>query len=304
MAGAYPDVPGRRMAWDADGTIMAYATDNDSPATTGGDPPWKHYTDATTAQKAELNDEDNFGAPGSLQFGASGQPGGVGGFMVAWIFPELREVDGYFDNGVNAATSYWLYASADTNNGIDGSWANAIGGKAQFSAVSTAVDEYRDSIQSAALTGRRALRVFARGASTGNGVHMRQTHIYGTISPGQTPDRLLFIDEATGLEFTASKDYGNVPRGGSEDFEWRIKNNSASLAANTIQYTAEALYLDASAWFTHTLPGGSTYQATRQVASLAAATTSSIVTTRRITPGTQALGPYAARLFLTVDSWT
>jgi hypothetical protein len=148
----------------------------------------------------------------------------------------------------------------------------------------------------------RGLRLQSPAAG-GNAAHQQRWHVYGEIAAGETPDRLLFIDELTGLEFALPKDYGDRPRGGSSDFEWRIKNNSAGETATTIQYTSEDLWLGSGAWYTHTLPGGSTYAATRSIASLAAATTTGIITTRSIIPDAETLGPHAGRTYLNVASW-
>lgn len=279
MAGLYPDVPGRRMAYDADGSV-AGVRPHDTPA-----------SDFGAGTKASQNSEQTSNI---LTVSApQGNP-----VWLYFIFPELREIDGYFATH-NTGSANALQASGDTTNGVDGTWTTPIANVAE---ESDTFDRYRSGITSLAESSIRGLRAsYTRGGANES---FRQTHIYGTITPGQTPDRLLFIDEATGLEFTASVDYGDVPRGGSEDLEWRIKNNSASLQANTIQYTATDLYRGSAGWYTHTLPGGSTYQSTRQVASLAAATTSGLIKTRRITPGDAGLGKHAARTHLNVDSWT
>lgn len=285
MADSYPDVPSRRFGYDADGSVLTVRN-----LTTG-----TAIVEATPAQRAEFNDEDHT-IVGSFASGNAFHP-------VALIFPELREFDGLF--------VFWaippgdrvqeVEVSSDTTNGVDGTWTTEIADYTDAASFGTTVpDTYRTKITSAAASNVRAVRVMT-GADN---FSPRALHVYGDITPGETPDRLLFIDEATGLEFTASRDYGDIPRGGSEDVTWRIKNNSASLTASTIQYTTEALYLASGAWYTHTLPGGSTYQSSRQVASLAPATTSGLITTRRITPGDETLGLHAGRTYLNVGTWS
>lgn len=282
MAGNYPDQPSRRMGWDGDGTIGLYTANGAINYCQG-------WTEMSGVEKAEANDEDET----TVLSGAGG-----GNFKrFGFIFPELREFDGYFYRQRLSALT--LETSADTTNGCDGTW----GSLTSVTGTATLVrPDYRSDIVSAASSAIRGIRFHS--TSGGGGFAFTALHLYGEISPGETPDRLLFIDEATGLEFTKPRDYGNVPRGSSEDVQWRIRNNSASLTANTIQYTTEELYLDAGGDFTHTLPGGASFQATQQVTSLAPATTSGIITTRRISDGATPLGLRSGRTYLNVSSWS
>ena len=287
MAGSYADAPSRRMAFDADGTVGTRTL-------AGGG-----RTDMLTAgQLADLNDESS-SAVSTDQSNAA--------IHWALIFPELREVDGLFLTGVQSGgvdNLTTVESSADTTNGVDGSWATIFADYADPSG--TAVTPfYRSEIRSAATSGARAVRAL-QPAGGGNTPSLRAFHVYGEISPGETPDRLLFLDELTGLEFTLPIDFGDVPRGGSEDVELRLRNNSATLTASNIQYTAEAITTGdtSGGWYTFTLPGGATFQSTQQIASLAAATTTGIITMRRITPGAAPVGLYAGRIRATTQTWS
>lgn len=276
MAGSYPDTPGRRIAWDADGTVFGCF-----------DAPIGAWTERSSAEAIELNDEDetNVALSGATEFR-----------YAVWIFPELREFDGLFvatDTGVGWNT---LWTSGDTTNGYDGTFTVRDAAVAESTSVGI---PYRSAITSHAVSNVRAVKLYGNFYWNVR----KAVHMYGEIAPGQTPDRLLFIDEATGLEFTGPQDYGNVPRGSSLDNEWRMKNNSATLTATTIQYTVEALSGGSNSWYTHTTPGGSTYSSTQALASLAPATTSGLITTRQIVDGASALGLKAARLYLNVGSW-
>ena len=285
MAGSYPDVPGRRMAWDADGTVAFHGSQDGGGA----------LTEFTALQMAELNDEDDTG----VDFG-----GAQGGRFHWQLFPELRELDGFYASSSGASSQAALstvHTSATTTNGRDGTWTQQIASAAQTGTVPAT---YRTSIISTAVSSIRGVRLAQAGTAGTNAQVLAGEHLYGEISPGQTPDRLLWIDVATGLEFTAAVDYGNVPRGSSRDRNLRLRNNSAALTANTIQYTAESLYLASGSWYTFTLPGGSTFQSTRQVASLAPATSSGIIVARQVVPNTETLGLHAGRMFATVATWT
>lgn len=291
MAGSYPDAPGRRMAWDVDGTVHA-----ERRVTIPGSTSVDQWAERSAADRQDLNDEDpNSGYDLNPGAGTSTV------FHILWIFPELREFDGWFfqaAGGVQTPLTSNVETSADTKNGIGGTFTTRI---ADYTLGGEDLDSYR-SVTSQAISGVRAIR-YAYQANDNQARHnIRRAHIYGEISPGETPDRLLFIDEATGLEFTAPIDFGDIPRGGSEDFTFRLRNNSASLTINNIQYTAESIYESSGDWYTFTLPGGSTYQATRQVASLAPSTTTGLITGRRITPGAEALQTHAGRIVATHQS--
>jgi len=291
MAGSYPDVPSRRIGWDADGTVLLVRR------TQTASYPWQEQSAAT---KAVFNAEDSVAALEN-ELDDLNQFNNHDGEL-ALIFPELRELDGLFIQ-TNKGTGNFITAidaSGDTTNGFDGTFSSVI---ANYTDPADVIDSWRDNITSLAESNRRALRVTFLGLK-GSNMSFRMMHLYGEISGGETPDRLLWFDDVTGLEFTADIDYGFTPRGGSEDVLIRLRNNSAALTANTVQYTAEDLYQDAATWFTATLPGGSTYQATQQISSIAPATTTGIITLRRITPGDQTPGVYAAREFANVASWS
>lgn len=285
MAGSYPNVPSRRMATHNDGTVGVRSS--------GGFPTGSNVmTDIPVAQMDVMSAEDVAGSGPSIT--------NTGPFA-AYIFPELREVDGVYASMDDGGTfGDPMYVSGDTTNGASGTWVSV--GSA-LGAVNALLPDYRDSILSLAESNRRGIRTNVTGVSGGGGT-LDRWHIYGEISSGETPDRLLFIDEATGLEFVLSQDYGDVPRGSSEDFEWRIKNNSAGLTANTVQYTAADLFGGSAAWYTFTLPGGSTYAATQQIATIAAATTTGIIKTRRISVAAAPLSLHAARQYLNTASWS
>jgi len=112
------------------------------------------------------------------------------------------------------------------------------------------------------------------------------------------------FERGEGLLVDGAVDYGDIPRGSSEDFEWRIKNNSATLTANTVQYTGADLFGGSAAWYTFTLPAGSTYAATQQIASIAATVTTGIIKTRRITVAAAPTSLHAARQYLNTASWS
>jgi hypothetical protein len=128
--------------------------------------------------------------------------------------------------------------------------------------------------------------------------------IYGAIASGETPDRLLFIADATGTEYGAPQDYGDRPRGSAVDVDIRIKNNSGTLQANTIDVTrgrTETAPPDASSWYT--LDNGGGFGASFQVASLGSGA-SDTFTLRQNIPDTATPNVYETWLKYAVTSWS
>jgi len=278
MAGAYPDVPGRRMGWDSDGTVCVWRRLNVA-----------QLTEATASQRAELNDEDDVNVVAQSS-----------AWHVYFIFPEQREVDGiYVKIGAYTNAIGDVGISADTTNGLDGAWSTLISDYPD-STNPPGYPGYRENIVSTAGSNARGLYVYFQ-----RDLWLRAVHLYGEISPGQTPDRLLFIDESTGLEFQLPKDYGDVPRGSARDFQMRLKNNSTvagnNVTLNNIQLTAEDLFLGSGAWYTFSV-GGSAFAGTVQIASLAPEAASQLIVCRQVIPVDETLGPHAGRAKATVGS--
>ncbi len=282
MAGSYPNAPNRRMALDGDGSILVARRTDGSVVT----------DEATGTEQANTQREDGLASNWLIAGGSAPS------MYCFWIFPELREIDGVYAGGRGSEhfTNFQTSVAASTPWG--GTWVTQLATPGWLDVNS--LDSYR-TVVSTAVSNIRATRF---STATNSSDQVAAYHIYGEISPGETPDRIIIIDELTGLDFALPKDYGDIPRGSSEDFELRLKNNSAGLTANTVQYTAEDLTGGSGGWYTFTLPAGSTYAATQQIASIAAATTTGIITARRITPGAEGLDLHAARLYANTASWS
>lgn len=283
MAGSYPDAPSRRMAWDFDGTLAFH-----SGASGWGSVPIIAFT---PTQIGEMNDEDNIQAK-SLTV-KSGEGIGV-------IFPELREFDGLFTREFQGGALGALETSGDTTNMVDGSWTQQHANLPEPSG--TTYERYRRDITSFAVSNVRAVR-YVMNSLDNNPARIQSLHLYGEISPGQTPDRLLWVDTGTGLEFSLPIDFGDTPRGSAVDRTVKLRNNSSSLTANTVQITAEALYLSSGAWYTFS--EGGAFQSTLQLASsIGPSADSPVVTIRRVIPDAETLGLHAGRAYANVAQWT
>lgn len=285
----YPTVPGRRMGTNGDGTIGVFLS---AGWPTSGGP----VTVLTPAQMDTMSAED-FG-PGA---GAGPIVSNSGGSLVGYIFPELRDIDGWFGSLEDGGT--WAnptQVSANTTNGSDGSWAPS--GSNNYIAGQT--PKYRELIVTIASNGIRGMRFKESGASGGGGF-VNILHVYGEIAAGETPDRLLFIDEGTSLEFVLPIDYEEMPRGSAEIRQFRLLNNSTvagnNLTINTIGVSMEDQYLDSADWYTLSL-NGDAFAASKAITSLAPEALSQLFDLKRITPTDEVLDAHAARIKATVVS--
>lgn len=316
MAGSYPDAPWRRMAWDEDGTIFWHATTL-TPYFTGTVMPG---FERTVVEKGYANNEETLANNGFSDIEGINNGGGGGSLNHAYyiIFPELRDVYG---------VAYWAIAgnsgsfmvptdfeySTNTTNGIDGDWVSIYPTYPIQSVVYALYSWdhwYRIGIVTDAplpVSGVRGLRwiqlipsgLIAQG-------YWNHIHIYGDKSTGATPDRLLFIDNDTGLEFTGPLDWGDVPRGTTLTHQIKVKNNSATLTANTIVLDFEALTGVSDTWHTMSDSGGA-FGGTLNITSIAPTASypaANTITIKLIVGDAENLGLQSCRLQASTTSWT
>lgn len=238
------------MAWDADGCqVGCYRQSQLSQPTHGITPPHA-YAEMPILDRQDLNCENPY-----RQYSG-------GAYVGTWIFvlfPEKRDIDGIHWNhyGYASVDKQWSYVSNDTTNGEDGTWTNLNydGRWRDFMAGS-----FRNNINPFSLTDQLGFRCYSYpGSSDG---FVLSLHLYGTISTGETPDRLLFLDTAASdAEFVKPIDQGDIHRGQTIIRTFKLKNNSSTKSINTVQVTGDDLYAAAGDWYTFSLDGVS-YQGT------------------------------------------
>lgn len=293
MSGSYPDNPGRRLAWDDDGTVVLVAGQNNGD-TGVGVPPGIPYTNASVAEMEDMNDEDH-----ASKFGANSNNNN----RVVWVthlFAEKHEIDGAYHvhEGSGGGPSSSAATSVDTTNGYDGTWVDLS--LTDFHNISPPLDHYRDNITSQALS--NILGTMFK-VEENDGAFHNSIHIYGAITPGETTDRLLFLDpDNADAEFTKPLDFGDVPRGQTQTDTFKLKNNSSGVTANTVQVTAEDLYLGSGSWYTFSDDDVS-YSATLGLGNIGVGATQ-LVYVKQIVPDAQAPGVYVARVKANQASWS
>lgn len=274
MAGYYPDVPGNRFAYHLDGTKV-YTIDNTNTLTD------------ITAQAATFNDEDGdyYGTPSMIS--------------LMFLFPELRDVNGYFylDNWSGGWNS--LQVSTDTTTGLDGTWTTAINPWIKDTSISTPAPDYRTKINPLSASSVKALK-FNFNAMTNSRLYV--LHLYGSIPPTSNPDRLIFWEpvnnNATGGAYF---DWGDLIQGSSQTKQFRIKNNSSTKTANSITLSAGVETYGMSAAFSL---DNVTYSATLNIGTLAPGAISSVIYVKRTVPANEPLQLQAIHYKASAASWT
>ena len=292
MAGSYPNAPSRKMNHYSDGTILLLAGAHEVSSGQVAHPAGLLAEYTGTTQHLDICDHDTVNV-----FGANGAHIS----SLVFIFPELRDIDGTYTN----ATGYNVGAivhSSDTTNGIDGTWTTQTSTIGDFEKTSNEVPGYRTDIYGWSATNVRGLVVMCQKTGATFSDYVRGQEIYGSIAAGQTPDRVLFINDATGLEYVIPQDFGDVPRGSSRDIMMRMKNNSGTKVASSITVSKENLESgqDSSSWYTFDNGGG--FAGSFQIPSLGTGAEDSF-TLRQNIPDSTVVGLYESWAKAVVGSW-
>lgn len=292
MAGFYPDVPAPRMAYDRDGSVGFWLG---HPGTGGP---------ANVFTQSELNGM-NSEAAGGVPFSSWNT------MSLGVIFPQLRDITGVCLQGLNGYANDWglnsISTSVDTTNGVDGTWVIRSGVTASYAPENP---KYRQNISVVSWAGVKAVRWMVSSNSGGN--RSAVAHLYGSITSGQTPDRLRLwhptLDEALDDNTSADGayfDWGDVVRGTSQDRTFRIKNNSATLTANSIALSihvpTDTVPTVASQM---TLSDGGSFSGSINIGNLSPNTISGVITLRRTILSNAILSVANGRILINPGSWT
>ena len=277
MAGNYPDPPGPRISYDADGTTLYILDSSLSTAT-----PQANSVNIT------LNDDD---PTGTSLYLASGQ-------YLLFLFPQAMDITHWSRSG--STTTLNVEYSTNSTNGIDGTWASVA-----VPSPSASRAELRTNTVAVGMVGVVAFRV--QRPPSANMYHY-SLHLYG--KPSATTNRLEFwhptLDQPLS-DTPAAYDYGNIVRGsGPVTKQFRIKNLSTTLTANTITIGCEAIS-DASPTFvsqTNFSYNGGSFATTASIATLAPTAISNVVTARLTTTTSTALSLWSQRYYAEANNWS
>lgn len=287
MAGAYPDVPGHRMAYDRDGSIgftMANGV----------------VTQKSSSDLQLTNREAS---------GNAGLSVGQAAFTMYYgvLFPEPRDIQGLAWQA-NPNDSSTIQTSTNTTNGLDGTWTDrgTVGRLNHTAANGSSNVAYlpgiRSNIASVSYSGIKGIRL-----ALGTNYHkwVQVLHIYGSPSTGEAPDRLRIWHPTLAQEIGGAYfDWGDVARSTSADRDFRIYNPSA-LTAQGVTLTSEAL-TDSSP----SLPGqhtfsydGGAFASSVNIGDIAPGGVSGVMTLRRNISSGAALGLWTFRIVAAAASY-
>ena len=289
----YPTLPGRRFEYDVGGGSVYFGNDvNDIT------------TPLTSEQMALLNGIGNTSAVISRDVTLSEV------IRTVWVFlPERYVIAGLgmihklSTSGDGCSIS--VAGSADSTNGLDGTWINATLPNGSVPVNMIDDDVWRDSIQpctfSEAIKVLRVRYFSSYGGIGGSRVYIYALHIYGVKAAGEVPDDILFLDDdASGdPEFIRDLDFGDRPEGTTVTHRIKLLNSSTTKIANNL--TLSLIDVD----FSFSMDEGATWVTGATITSLAAqGVSNSILIKNTIPPPTQMLGPRAPRFEVTIGSWS
>lgn len=289
MAGLYPDMASWRMPYDVDGTAVVDIWGNGAVMDMAVSDIQKW---AGEAGDATYRPTTTYEWPGA----------GVRSTMRAWIFPELRDIDGIFvaQDGYSTNGVGTIEVSQDSTNGLDGTWTSYKAGYAP----PTAVLPWRTAIQWGTALDVKAVRILLRGSAIQHSI-LKAVHIYGEISP-TTTDRLDVWHPTADTKLPpAWLDWGDVPRSSSAQTSFRVKNLSGTKTAGNVRVSTTVL--------TDTTPSvpaqhlfsldGVNFASQVNVGSLGPGAVSAQVYIRRVTPSNAAMGLWAFRVRAQADTF-
>ena len=295
MAGVYADIPGTRFALDQDGAVMKWRNFTTSSAWTDISGSLADLQKVSTASYVDI------------PVSATQYP------QLSIAFPEARSLNGIYihfggasDNRVNVSNFTWEYSS-DTNDGTDGTWSTFSATFSNFSQHDNITDAakpfYRSDIAPVSLSNVKGVRVRYNDPVYGATTRLAVFHIYGS-RPTSGVNRLAFWHPSSDTALTAAYlDFGDIAQGTSVTRQFRIKNLSGSLTANTITASFSDLTPEYSG-NVQLSTDNSTYSASINVGNLASGAISSVLYVRRTVPGGETTTQRQARLLASASSWT
>ncbi len=290
----YPTLPGRRFEYDVGGGSVYYGNDTNEITTA-----------LTTEQMTQLNGIEN----SSIVISKDNY--NTEAVRTVWVFlPEKYVIAGlgmihrvYTTGGYTGTIT--VAGSADSTNGLDGTWINATLPNGAIPSNLTDDDVWRDSIQpctfSEAIKVLRLRYVSPYDNADYSRIYIYALHVYGVKAVGEVPDDILFLDDdASGdPEFIRDLDFGDRPEGTTVTHRIKLRNSSTTKIANNL--TLSLIDVD----FTFSMDEGATWVTGATITSLAPqGTSNSILIKNTIPPPTQMLGPRAPRFEVTIGSWS
>ena len=274
-----PVPPGRRLAYDVDGTQMLQKKDSaPSPVAMTPIDVLKINDESSDA----VNPEDDWGW-GSNEAGwviaLFAEPKDNAGGFISWQvnqFGDLAQLEG----------------STDTTTGMDGTWSTIIANLAN----SLPSDAYRTAIDAYTELGLTGLRF---RVTNWPGDNFRNWHIYATYGAAASADRLTFLDPT--VEYTILKDWGDQGQGQLTKQQMAVKNTADTETAQSITLAVEAFTGPSQAWYEFSIDD-TIYTASLNIGDLVAGASQSFWLRQNLPPAAP-LAQQAARIYAEAALW-
>lgn len=290
MAGVYADIPGTRFALDQDGSVAKYRN-----ITSGSG--WTDVSGSLSAVMDALND-DYLDMTGISEDHT---------WEFSLAFPEPRVINAIFlasAAGAGGTNGNTYYSSTDTTDGTDGTW-TTFTGPAWRDTSGTLKPYFRSDVAAfgplADIKGFRWRQTHANSSTNWHRIYC--LHIYGS-RPTSSVDRLAFwhptLDQALSAAYL---DFGDHPQGTITTRQFRIKNLSGTLGANTITVSVNDLDNEFNGNLLLSTDNTS-YTSSSSIGSLAAGVISGTLYVRRTVPAAETPTQRAARLLASANSWS
>jgi hypothetical protein len=280
MTGYLPNVPGVRIPYHRDGSLVKRVDTTGSGAWT----PTSAWTSVTSGEVNEMNDGDGTG----IVWFTVGNTTPGNGSMIAIVFPQPITITGH---NLMAAIVYapvaQIFYSTDTIDGTDGTWTPDA---ANYSTTLTP-SEWRN-VTNVNIPNVKGIRLCAYSTS-GNGhtTTLLDAQIYGQWSPMTLAAWHPTLDQQIdGHEL----DFGDVMLGSMYTKQFRIKNGR-SLVANNVVVSCTSGRAEFISGLTFSLDG-TTFTPTVTIPTIAAGGISGTIHVRRTvsagqTPNIIAMAP-------------
>lgn len=274
-----PAPPGRRIAYDVDGTQILQKKDSaPSPIV------------LSAAHTLVINNEDSNGISPEDDWGWGQTESG----WVYCLFAEPKDIDGVFISWIveSFGALNELEGSTDTTTGVDGTWNTIIANLTD----SLASDLYRTDIDSVTEIGLVGMRF---RVTNWPGTPFHNWHIYGQPGTAADDDRLVFLDPTT--EPDVLQDWGDKAQGQLTKQQFAVKNTADTETAEDITIAVEGFTGPSDTWIEFSVDD-SVYTASLAIGDLVAGADTTFWVRQDIPQGA-ALGQQAARIYAEAASW-
>lgn len=220
MAGFLPNVPGVRIPYHRDGSLVKYVTTNGSTA-------WNLTGSWTTVASGNVNEMNDGDTSGVLLYSVGNGASGTGAIYVI-VFPQTVTLTGH--NLIRSGAygpGGGIYWSADTIDGTDGTWNLEV---INWDTLTTAA-AYR-SITPVNIPNVKAVRIGGYDVSgNASSTTILDAAFYGQWAPQTLAAWHPTLDQQiNGHEL----DFGDVLLGNVYNKQFRIKNGRALTANNVV----------------------------------------------------------------------